>query len=151
MASIRRHVTRDVVALEGSATIREAARLMAERKIGSVAVRDGGAIVGVVTERDLVTTVLARGGETGQPIREAMRRGMPRVTPEATEIECAGLMRDHATRHLLVEEGGRVTGIVSMRDIIRLMLDEKQWMIEQLHTYIRGYDGAAEAAAAAPI
>ncbi len=144
MASIRRHVTREVATLDGSAPIREAAAAMAERKIGSVAVRDGGRIVGLVTERDLVMTVLARGGDAGQPIRQAMREGMPRVSADASEIECAALMRDNATRHLLVEDGGKVVGIVSMRDIIQLMLDEKQWMIEQLHTYIRGADRAAE-------
>ncbi len=150
MASIRRHVTRDVVALDGAAPIREAARIMAEWRIGSVAVREGTALVGLVTERDLVMTVLARGGDAGQAIREAMRVGMPRVTPEATEVECAGLMRDHATRHLLVEEDGRVAGIVSMRDIIRLMLDEKQWMIEQLNTYILGRESDAAARPKAP-
>jgi CBS domain-containing protein len=47
-------------------------------------------------------------------------------------------MRDHATRHLLVEDQGQVVGVVSMRDIIQLMLDEKQFLIEQLHTYIQG-------------
>jgi CBS domain-containing protein len=138
MASIRKHVTRDVVALDGKAPVREAAKLMADRKIGSVAVRDGSRIVGLVTERDLVTTVLARGGDTSGPIREAMRASVPRVGPEATETEVAALMRDHATRHLLVEDGGQVAGVVSMRDIIQLMLDEKQFVIEQLHTYISG-------------
>jgi len=138
MASIRRHVTRDVVALDGTTAIREAARLMTERRIGSVAVRDGGTIVGLVTERDLVETVLARGRDASQPIREAMRPGLPRVSADATETECSALMRDHTTRHLLVEEGGKVVGIVSMRDIIQLMLDEKQYVIEQLNTYISG-------------
>jgi CBS domain-containing protein len=138
MATIRNHVTRDVVALEATAPIREAARLMAEQKIGSVAVKDGGRIVGLVTERDLVFTVLARGGDATQPIREAMRPGIPHVPVTANEAETAALMRDHATRHLLVEEGGRVTGVVSMRDIIQLMLDEKQFLIDQLHTYIGG-------------
>ena len=47
-------------------------------------------------------------------------------------------MRDHFTRHLLVEDGGKVVGIVSMRDVIQLMLDEKQFLIEQLQTYIDG-------------
>jgi len=60
------------------------------------------------------------------------------VTPEATEADCAVLMRDHTTRHLLVEEAGDVVGLVSMRDIIALMLDEKQFVIEQLNTYISG-------------
>ncbi len=138
MAPIRKHVTRDVVTLDGGAPIREAARLMADRKIGSVAVREDGKIAGLVTERDLVITVLARGGEASMPIREAMRSGMPRVAADATEGEVADLMRDHATRHLLVEDGGRVAGVVSMRDIIQLMLDEKQFVIDQLQAYIDG-------------
>jgi CBS domain-containing protein len=138
MAPIRKHVTRDVVTLDGGAPIREAARLMADRKIGSVAVREDGKIAGLVTERDLVITVLARGGDASMPIREAMRSGMPRVAADATEGEVADLMRDHATRHLLVEDGGRVAGVVSMRDIIQLMLDEKQFLIDQLQAYIDG-------------
>lgn len=138
MASIRKHVTRDVVVLEGGAPIRDAARLMADRKIGSVAVREDGKVIGLVTERDLVLTVLARSGSTNQTIREAMRSGVPRVGAEATETECAALMRDNATRHLLVEDRGQVVGVVSMRDIIQLMLDEKQFLIDQLQTYIGG-------------
>jgi CBS domain-containing protein len=138
MASIRKHVTRDVVTLEGGAPIRDAARIMADRKIGSVAVRDDGKIVGLVTERDLVLTVLARAGNANQPLREAMRPGVPHVPIDATETETAALMRDNTTRHLLVEDRGQIVGIVSMRDIIQLMLDEKQFLIEQLHTYIGG-------------
>ncbi len=138
MASIRKQMTRDVVALDAKATIREAAKIMADRRIGSVAVREGGRLVGLVTERDLVLRILARGGDAGQPIREAMRAGLPRVPADATEVDCAALMRDHQTRHLLVEDGGEVAGVVSMRDIIQLMLDEKQFLIEQLQTYISG-------------
>jgi CBS domain-containing protein len=138
MASIRRHVTREVVTLEAGAPIRDAARLMADKKIGSVGVREDGVIVGLVTERDLVVSVLARAGNANQPIREAMRSGIPRVPADATEVECAAIMRDHATRHLLVEDKGQIVGVVSMRDIIQLMLDEKQFVIEQLNTYIQG-------------
>jgi CBS domain-containing protein len=138
MASIRKHVTREVVSLDGAAPIRDAARLMADRKIGSVGVKDDGKLVGLVTERDLVITVLARGGNVNGPIREAMRGGIPLVKADATESECAAIMRDNTTRHLLVEDRGQIVGVVSMRDIIQLMLDEKQYLIEQLHTYIQG-------------
>jgi CBS domain-containing protein len=138
MASIHKHVTRDVVALDATAPIRQAAQLMADRRIGSVGVKDAGGVVGLVTERDLVMTVLARGGDAGLPVREAMRTGLPHVPSSASEAECAALMRDHYTRHLLVEEEGRVVGVVSMRDIIQLMLDEKQFVIEQLQDYITG-------------
>jgi CBS domain-containing protein len=138
MASIRKHVTREVVTLDAGAPIREAARIMAERKIGSVAVRDEGRIIGLVTERDLVITVLAHDGNASMPIREAMRPGMPHVSADANEAECASLMRDNTTRHLLVEDGAKIVGVVSMRDIIQLMLDEKQFLIDQLQTYIDG-------------
>ena len=138
MASIRKHVTRDVVALDATTPIRQAAQLMADRKIGSVGVKEDGGVIGLVTERDLVMTVLARGGDGSLPIREAMRTGLPRVPVSASESDCAALMRDHFTRHLLVEEEGRVVGVVSMRDIIQLMLDEKQFVIEQLQDYITG-------------
>jgi CBS domain-containing protein len=136
MASIRTHVTRDLVVLEASTPVRDAARLMTEKNIGSVAVREKGRILGLVTERDLVATVVARGADAGLPIREAMRAGIPRVGIDAGEAEVAARMREVGTRHLLVEENGEVAGIVSMRDIIQLMLDEKQFVIEQLSAYI---------------
>ena len=128
----------NVVALEGTASISEAARTMAQRKIGSVAVRERGELVGLVTERDLLLTVLVGGTDATQPLREAMRPEVPRVGADASEAACAALMRRHATRHLLVEDRGQVVGVVSMRDIINTMLHEKQFLIDQLATYING-------------
>ena len=138
MAGIRNHVTQDVVSLDANTSIREAARLMAEKKIGSIAVKEGGKITGLVTERDLVATALAKGADGSGPIRTAMRNGIPRISADAQEGEAAALMRDHFTRHLLVEDAGKVVGVVSMRDVIQVMLDEKQFLISQLHTYING-------------
>jgi len=131
-------VTQDLIALDAATPSREAARIMADRKVGSVAVKEGGKITGLVTERDLVATVLARGIDGSLPIREAMRVGIPRISADAQEGEAATMMRDHFTRHLLVEDGGKVVGVVSMRDVIQLMLDEKQFVISQLNTYIFG-------------
>ncbi len=135
MATIRKHMTRDIATIDANAPCREAAKLMADRKIGSVAVQVDGRVVGLATERDLVVTVLARGGDGLQPVKQAMRT-LPRVEPSASETDCAELMKKHFTRHLLVEEMGEVIGVVSMRDIIQVMLDEKQFVIEQLHEYI---------------
>ena len=138
MASIDRHVTREVVSLDASAPCREAARLMAEKKIGAVGVRRGGRTIGLVTERDLVNKVRAASASLDTPIAEAMRGDIPSIGPRASESECSDLMRDNYTRHLLVEEKGEVVGIISMRDVIRLMLDEKQFLIDQLQIYISG-------------
>ena len=138
MANIERHVTNALVALDALTPCREAAKVMRDKKIGSVAVSEGGRVVGIVTERDLVSRVLAAGDNGAMPIGEAMRTDLPNVTPATSEAETAELMRTHYTRHLLVEDRGRVVGIISMRDVIQLMLDDKQFLIEQLQTYIDG-------------
>jgi CBS domain-containing protein len=138
MATIERHVTNALVALDAMTPCREAAKVMRDKKIGSVAVREAGRIVGVVTERDLVARVMACGDGGSMPIGEAMRTDLPRISPKTTEAECSDLMRDWSTRHLLVEDGGKVIGVISMRDVIRLMLDDKQFLIEQLQAYIDG-------------
>jgi CBS domain-containing protein len=110
---------------------------MHDRRIGAVVVRDGNRIIGLVTERDLVARVLATEADHEMPIGRVMRRDLPTVEPNCTEGECADLMRDHHTRHLLVQDGRGIAGIISMRDVIRAMLDEKQFLIEQLENYIR--------------
>jgi CBS domain-containing protein len=138
MAAIRKQVTREVVSISASEPMRSAAQLMEERKIGSVAVREGARFLGLVTERDLMRTVCVLGIDPSRPVREAMRTSIPRVEADANEAETADLMRDHTTRHLLVEEKGDVVGVISMRDIIQLMIDEKEHLIGQLQTYIEG-------------
>ena len=138
MPGIERYVTRELVGLAASASCREAAKLMAEKQIGAVAVREGKKTVGIVTERDLVYNVLSEGAPCTAPLGQAMRRDLPLISPSTSEAECADLMRVHFTRHLLVADGGTVVGIISMRDVIRLMLDDKQFLIEQLQTYIDG-------------
>ena len=112
---------------------------MADRRFGAVAVQQGKRVIGVVTERDLATRVMARGlgGET--PIGEAMRRDLPSIPDSLTEVECANRMKEHETRHLLVEHDGQTVGIISMRDVIQMMLEDKQFLIEQMQSYIQGY------------
>ena len=138
MATIERHVTKQVVGLDAITPCREAARVMRDKKIGAIAVREGGRIVGIVTERDLVARVMASGDSGAMPIGEAMRTDLPKLPLTSSEIETSEMMRTQYTRHLLVEVDGNVVGIISMRDVIQLMLDDKQFLIEQLQTYIDG-------------
>jgi CBS domain-containing protein len=138
MACIGTHFVRDVIALEASASCADAARLMAERHIGSVGVRHAGKIVGLFTEHDLITA-LAQGFD---PVKTTLARGMPErpalVSPCATEREAAELMRFHHTRHLAVAENGEIIGVLSLLDLVAIVDQEKQWSIDQLECYIRG-------------
>ena len=136
MGKIDKHYSRDLVALDAATTTREAARLMRDRRIGAVVVRDGESTLGLVTERDLVWRVLAGEGSVDATLGQVVRRDLPPVAPSSSELDCAQLMRTHNTRHLLVAEAGGVVGIISMRDVIQLMLDDKQFLIEQLQRYL---------------
>jgi CBS domain-containing protein len=138
MSSIANYVVRDVVGLEAEAPCKDAAALMAQRQIGAVAVRQDGKIVGVITERDLVARILSRGLDCTTPIVEAMRRDVPVISPEVNEVECAELMKDHATRHLLVADTGRAGGphLHARRDADDAR--RQAVLIEQM-SYIQGY------------
>ncbi len=142
MARIENHVVRTVVSLDENATCAQAARLMAERGIGSVGVRRGAKLVGLVTERDLLAAV----GRGADPERTAVARAvpiqLPVVSPSASEREAADLMRAHHTRHLAVVEAGEMVGVISLLDLVELVVEDKQWSIDQLESYIRG--GRAE-------
>jgi signal-transduction protein with cAMP-binding, CBS, and nucleotidyltransferase domain len=139
MASISSYVIRDVLGLDAKATCRDAAELMAKKHIGAVAVKQGGRILGIITERDLVTRILSRGLDCQTPVLEAMRKDVPVVGPDLNEVECATLMKEHETRHLLVGEQGQASGLISMRDVMQMMLSDKQYLIEQMQAYIQGY------------
>jgi len=90
IGKIDKHFTRELVVLEALARCTEAAVLMRERRIGSVAVRDGGQVVDLVTERDLVTRVLAAGGTSDLALGVVVRRDLPSVEPRSRVEVYAG-------------------------------------------------------------
>lgn len=141
MPNIEKVFVKNVISLDEHTSCADAAHLMAKRRIGSVGVTRAGRLFGLVTERDLVYGVMAEGRTGATEIGELVRNEVPPVTPRATERDCAHLMRTHATRHLLVKEGDDAVGVVSMLDVVSLMLDDNRWLIEQLHTYIKGGRG----------
>jgi CBS domain-containing protein len=138
MACIANHVVRSVVALEVNATCSEAARLMAERGIGAVGVRQDGRLLGIVTERDLLAITSQGGNAAATPILKAMPACPAVVSCCATESDAAEMMRAHHTRHLAVVEGGEIVGILSLLDLVKMVVEEKQWSIDSLESYIRG-------------
>lgn len=138
MASIQDRVVREVVSLDVSATCADAARLMAERGIGSVGLRRGERLVGLFTERDLVAAVAKGLDPVRTTLAQAMRPEVPAVSLQASDRECAQVMRSRRTRHLAVKDGAEMVGVISMLDLVDLVVEEKQWSIDQLETYIRG-------------
>lgn len=122
-------------------TVYRALQLMAENNVGSVVVSDGGRMVGIFTERDYCRKIILMGRSSLEtPIEEIMTKDMITVRPSQTLEECLELMTKYHIRHLPVEDGGRLVGMVSMRDVMQMIISIREDRIERLESYILGSD-----------
>lgn len=158
MSTVRRmlsHKLKGVWTVAPTAYVREAVTLMVEKDVGAIVVVENDAVVGIITERDVVRKVLAQGKDANTtPVEEIMTSRVLYVRPEQTLEECMVLMDDKHIRHLPVLDGNQLLGIVSIRDAIKHVIAEREFMIEQLENYIldrRDFEGKAGATEAAPI
>jgi CBS domain-containing protein len=125
MAVVADHMSRDLLVVEPGTTLDEAARRMAERNVGTVLALEGDRLVGILTERDVLRAVAA--GYTGSdPVSRWMTHHPETVEASDTTAHAAVLMIHGGFRHLpVVEAGGGVVGILSIRDLVRLTLDDE--------------------------
>lgn len=126
-----------VAAVAPDTTVLEALRLMAEKEIGAVLVLEGESLAGIFSERDYARKVVLQGkASKDTPVREIMTEKVVCVRPEQTIEDCMGLMTDKRIRHLPVLQSKRVIGVVSIGDVVKEMLVEKEFVIQQLESYI---------------
>ena len=117
-------MTRSLLTVPAGATLGDAASAMVDRGVGAVVVLDGDAIAAILTERDVMKAVAA-GQDGNAPVTEWMTRHPDTIEPDDTTEHAATLMIHGGFRHLPVIEGGKVVGIVSIRDLMRLALDDR--------------------------
>lgn len=118
-------------------TVFDALRAMAEHEVGALPVLEGERLVGMVSERDYARKViLLERSSRNTPVRDIMTSRVTCVEPSRTVEECMALMTDKRTRHLPVLEDGRLIGLVSIGDLVKAIIDEQQFIISQLETYI---------------
>jgi len=133
---------KNVYTITSAAPVLDAVKLMAERRIGSLLVRDGESIVGIVTERDYARKVVLMGRSSSDtPVRDIMTSSVMYVRPDNTNEQCMALMTENRLRHLPVMQEGRLIGIVSIGDLVKDIISEQQFIIQQLEQYIRGERG----------
>jgi len=128
----------DIVHCSPETSVREAAGLLAERRIGALPVLHGGEVVGIFSERDLLYCV-ARDGEAvlGRQVSEVMTAPAITVDPATTAIEAASLMTERRIRHLPVIESGRLVAFVSIGDIVKYRLQLIENEAQAMRDYIR--------------
>jgi CBS domain-containing protein len=110
-----------------------------KHNIGAVLVMDGPELIGIVSERDVArNVVLENKTERETSVGEIMLREVVWVRPEQSLEQCMVLMTNNRVRHLPVMDGARVVGIVSIGDLVKALISEKEFVIEQLEGYITG-------------
>jgi CBS domain-containing protein len=122
--------------LPGTASVREAAIRLRDRRIGAVLITRDGRLEGIFTERDMVTRVVAAGRDPDRTeLREVMTKNPDTIAPHATAMDALRRMNDGGYRHLPVVNRGRIVGIVSRRDFYgeeKAQLDREQHLWEKI-------------------
>jgi len=117
----------------------DALSIMAEKEIGALVVVEGDRAVGILSERDYARKVILKGKSSREtPVRKIMTSKVCYVAPERTVDECMALMTDKTIRHLPVMENDGLVGLVSIGDVVKSMISEREFIIEQLEAYITG-------------
>lgn len=119
-------------------SLQKALALMAERHIGALPVTDEGRVVGIFSERDFARHAASHSDclDLQVPVKELMSHPVYFVSPEQTVDECMTVMTAKKLRHLPVLEEGRLIGLVSIGDVVKSQLDEKQSTIEALEHFL---------------
>ena len=139
VADLLNHKGRDVWSVVPDATVYEAIDLMAQKGIGAVLVVEGERLVGIVSERDYARKVYLKGKSSREVrVREIMSHPVICVHPEFKVEETMVLMTDNRIRHLPVVVEEKVVGVISIGDVVRGIIDDKEFHIQQLNRYITG-------------
>ena len=120
-------------------SVLDALQRMAEKRIGALLVMEGETIVGIVTERDYARKIALLGRTSAATlVRDVMTADVMYVRPTQTSQECMALMTENRLRPLPVVDGARLVGLSSIGDLVKDIISEQQFIIEQLEHYITG-------------
>lgn len=131
--------TQGVYTIEVGDSVYNAIKLMADKQIGALVVTDGESIAGIVTERDYARkVVLMDRSSKATPVRDIMSHAVRFVHLTQTTDECMALMTERRMRHLPVIDQDKLVGMVSIGDLVKNIIAEQQFTIQQLEFYITG-------------
>ena len=131
--------SKEIWSVRSDQPVLDAIRLMAEKGIGALLVMDDSRLVGVLSERDYARKVILENRSSKNTlIREIMTSDVVTVLPESEISECMSIMTDNDFRHLPVVQGDEVVGMISIGDLVKVVIQEQQFTIDQLEHYITG-------------
>ena len=121
------------------ASVFDAVKLMAEKNIGALPVIEGETFVGIITERDYARKIVLMARSSKDTlVRDIMTSSVMYVRPDQTSEECMVLMTENRLRHLPVMDSGKLIGLISIGDLVKDIISEQKFIIQQLEHYITG-------------
>jgi CBS domain-containing protein len=133
------HKGHDLWLIEPECSVLSAIELMADKEVGALPVVENGKLIGILSERDYARKVILKGRSSeSTPVKSIMTTQVICTNPEQTAQQCMAVMTEKRFRHLPVVDDGRLVGIVSIGDLVRAIIAEQQFTIEQLESYING-------------
>lgn len=127
-----------IISIESTASVGEAVALLAEKRIGALPVMQGGAIVGIFSERDVVYGLARQGGAMlDGPVGAAMTAPVITVDPQTEVLEALGLMTRRRVRHLPVVRGGAMIGFISIGDLVKYRIERIESEAQAMRSYIQ--------------
>jgi CBS domain-containing protein len=137
--NILEHKGANVITCGPQETVLQAARVMNEHGIGALVVVDGGKIVGIFTERDVMRRVVAAGSDPGATrVRDVMTQPVISCTPDTPVDECRAIVTARRIRHLPIVQDGTLCGIVTSGDVLAQQLREQQEALDYLNNWAYG-------------
>jgi CBS domain-containing protein len=128
-----------IYTVHGNNTVFEALQIMNDKNIGGLLVVDESKLTGIFTERDYARKIVLKGKTSKDtPVSELMTPNPYFVTPEQTIEDCMEVMSTKHIRHLPVMEGETIVGVISISDVVRTIIDNQKFTIDQLAKYITG-------------
>jgi len=126
-----------VFSIQSSITVYNALELMFEKSIGALLVVDHGKFVGIFTERDYARKLILKGKSSKETlIREVMTERPITVALDTSIEDCMKIMSDKKIRHLPVMENDKLVGLISVGDVVKFIIEEQKFIIENLEQYI---------------
>lgn len=138
--SILKTKGKEVISVSPESTILDALTLMAAKDIGAVLIMEGDKLLGIYTERDYSRRGVLQGNSEATSIKEVMTRQVYYVGPDQTAEECMAQMIDKHFRHLPVVKNNKVIGVLSINDVVKTVISDKQSLIAGLENFMIGMD-----------
>ncbi len=126
-----------VYSVSPESSVYDALEMLEDRNLGALVVVENGRLVGVFTERDYARKVVLKGRSSKETyVRDIMTERPVSVNLHTTIEQCMQLMTDKFIRHLPVLDNGQLVGLISIGDLVKYIIDEKDYIIENLRQYI---------------